>query len=252
GGRVMKIVTGLDLTKVMSGSHGTLGFLTEVTFKVAPQPEQSVTLAITGLNDGRAIEALSAALGSPFEPSGAAHLPAGLDAGQGRTLVRIEGFRDSVNHRLDALATLLGRWGTSTTIEGADSATLWADIRDAGFVTDPADHAIWRVSTTPGYGPAIAADIGSVIEGARWFYDWGGGLIWLSVPTFDDGGARAIRGALVSRAGHATLVRAPDTIRESVAPFQPPPEAEMRLTVGIKHSFDPQGVLERGRMYEGL
>lgn len=252
GGRVMKNVTGLDLTKVLAGSHGTLGFLTEVTFKVAPQPEQSVTLEIIGLNDARAIEALSAALGSPFEPSGAAHLPAGLGGGQGRTLIRIEGFSDSVKHRLDVLATLLGRWGTSTTIEGADSSTLWANVRDGGFIASPADNAIWRVSSTPSDGPAIAAAVGSAIEGASWFYDWGGGLIWLSVPTSEDAGVHAIRGALVSRGGHATLVRAPDTIRRSVAPFQPPRETVLRLSAGIKHSFDPQGVFERGRMYEGI
>jgi len=252
GGRVMKNVTGLDLTKVLAGSHGTLGFLTEVTFKVAPQPEQSVTLEITGLNDERAIEALSAALGSPFEPSGAAHLPAGRGDGRSRTLIRIEGFRDSVKHRLDALAAFLGRWGTSTTIEGADSTTLWADIRDGGFIANPASNAIWRVSSTPSYGPAIAAAAGSAIEGASWFYDWGGGLIWLSVPASNDAGGHVIRGALVSRGGHATLVRAPDTIRQSVAPFQPPPETALRLTTGVKHSFDPQGVFEPGRMYEGI
>ena len=252
GGRVMKNVTGLDLTKLMSGSHGTLGFLTEVTFKVAPKPDQSVTLEVAGLDEAEAIEALSATLASPFEPSGAAHLPAGLSGGRARTLVRVEGFRDSVKHRVNVLASLLGRWGASTIIEGTDSVTLWADIRDAGPITAPRDNAIWRVSSTPSQGPAIVTEIRDLIESARWFFDWGGGLIWLSVPALGDAGARAIRGALVSRGGHATLLRAPDTIRGSVAPLQPLSETAMRLTTGIKRSFDPQGVFERGRMYEGV
>lgn len=250
GGRVMKNVTGLDLTKVMSGSHGTLGFLTEVTFKVAPRPEQSMTLEVAGLSDADAIDALSAALGSPFQPSGAAHLPAELSGGRARTFIRLEGFRDSVEHRLDVLARRLGRWGAPTTIGDSESTTLWADVRDAGPIIVPVDNAIWRVSCAPSQAPAIVMEIASSIESARWFFDWGGGLIWLSVPALDDAGAGVIRGALISSDGHATLVRAPEEIRGSVAPYQPLPEPAMRLTAGIKHSFDPEGVFERGRMYE--
>src|SRR3954468_14317434 len=107
GGRVMKNVTGLDLAKGLSGSWGTLGFFTEVIFKVLPRAERVATLVLRGLDDARAVEALSLALGSPFEVTGAAHLPAQLDGGGARTLIRIEGFSVSIDYRLGELKRLL-------------------------------------------------------------------------------------------------------------------------------------------------
>ncbi|MBE7199123.1 MAG: FAD-binding protein, partial [Parafilimonas terrae] len=123
GGRVMKNVTGLDLVKLMAGAHGTLGLLTEVTFKVLPVNERVATLVFAGLDDSRAIEALAAALGSPFELTGAAHLPAGIGAAEARTLMRLEGFADSIAYRLGELRRLLKRYGAPEILDGEDGAT---------------------------------------------------------------------------------------------------------------------------------
>ncbi|PTM38855.1 FAD-binding protein [Bosea sp. 124] len=251
GGRVMKNVTGLDLVKLVAGSHGTLGFLTEVIFRVLPAPERVVTLVWRGLSDETAVGLLSAALGSPFEPFAAAHLPEGIGADQARTLLRLENFSDSIDYRSRELIELLRLHGTPEMLEGAASGELWHDVRDARVFAGT-EEAVWRLSVAPTDGPRATAAIAARLPGARWFYDWGGGLVWLAVPAGDDAAAGAIRAALKPLGGHATLVRAPAAIRAAVPVFEPLAEPLMRVTAGIKQSFDPAGIFEPGRMYAGI
>ncbi|MEI5666443.1 FAD-binding protein [Bosea sp. CCNWLW174] len=251
GGRVMKNVTGLDLVKLVSGSFGTLGFLTEVTFRVLPRPERIVTLIWEDLADEAAVALLSGALGSPFEPMAAAHLPAGVGAEHARTLLRLENFSASISYRAAELARLLKGYGRPQLIEGRASDALWREVRDAAFFAGTPE-AVWRLSLAPTNGPKATAAIARMVPGARWFYDWGGGLIWLAVTADGDAGAAAIRTALKPLGGHATLVRAPDAVRAAVPVFEPLSEPLMRVTAGIKKSFDPEGVFEPGRMYAGV
>ena len=251
GGRVMKNVTGLDLVKLMAGAWGTLGLLTEVTFKVLPVQERVASVVFSGLDDGRAVEALSAALGSPFELTGAAHLPAGIGGESARTVMRLEGFADSIAYRLGELRRLLKRYGEPAIVEGAEGVGLWEAVRDARFLAEPAEAAIWRVSTLPSRGPALVAAVAAVRE-ARWFYDWGGGLVWLATGAADDAGAQAVRAAVAAQGGHATLIRAPDAVRAAMPVFEPLPDPLMRVTKGIKAAHDPAGVFNPGRMYAGV
>lgn len=256
GGRVMKNVTGLDLVKLMAGSWGTLGFLTEVTFKVLPRAERVATLVLSGLDDARAVAALAMALGSPFEVTGAAHLPAGLDGAGARTLIRIEGFSTSVDYRLGELKTLLRRFNPGDVVEADAAAALWAGVRDGAPLAEPPlaeprDTAVWRVATAPTKGPEVAALVSQGIA-ARWYYDWGGGLLWIATDAAGDAGAAMVRAAVRQAGGHATLVRAPAEVRAAVDVFEPLSEPVMRLTSGIKASFDPAGILNPGRMYAGV
>src|SRR5205085_1790018 len=133
GGKVVKNVTGYDLCKLLAGSWGTLAVMTEVTLKVMPRPEAERTLVLRGLDDVTANRAMTAALGSPFDVSGAAHLPnsvfrlaadslAGLaQQGQAVTLVRLEGIMASAASRAVSLAKLLAPFGAVETIEDAAS-----------------------------------------------------------------------------------------------------------------------------------
>lgn len=251
GGRVMKNVTGYDFVKLAAGSYGTLGFLTEATFKVLPRPETMATLAIEGLEDAQAVAALSAALGSPYDVTGAAHLPAAVaGGGRARTLVRLEGFGFAVDHRAAMLADMLAGYGAVERLGPDDTAAIWRDVRDVRPLIEPRWRAVWRVSVAPSAGPRLIAALGTVAE--AWFYDWGGGLVWLAADSRGDCGAGALRAALKPLGGHATLVRAPDEARASLPVFQPPAEPVTRLTRSLKAAFDPAGILEPGRMYPGI
>lgn len=252
GGKVVKNVTGYDLPKLMAGSFGTLTALTEITVKVLPAPEDTATLLVVGLGDAAAVGLLDRALRSPYDVSGAAHLPgpvaarsgvAGVaGAGGAVTLVRVEGFGPSVAARV---ALLLEELRADAVLDRADSRTLWREVRDAaGLDTAP---QLWKLSVPPSHGPAVLAAIRETLE-AEAFFDWGGGLIWLTAPPDS---APAIRAALGAH-GHATLVRAPESVRAVTEVFQPLPEPLMALTRRVKAGFDPNGVLNPGRLYAGV
>jgi glycolate oxidase FAD binding subunit len=249
GGRVMKNVTGLDLVKLNCGAHGTLGLLTQATLKLLPRPETEATIVIRRLDDPAAIDAMTKALGSPYLVSGAAHVSAGMGREFPRTFLRLEGLRESVDYRVARLIELLAPFGAKHALEPGDSAKIWRAIRDAEFLAEPRDHAVWRVSVAPSRGAAFVAGLGAVA--LNHFYDWGGGLVWLSSAP-DSAAAIAIRKALAPFGGHATLMRAPDELRAAVDVFEPLSAPLMRITRGLKESFDPDGILNSGRMYRNL
>jgi len=254
GGKVVKNVTGYDVPKLMAGSFGTLTALTEITVKVLPAPEDTATLLLAGLDDAAAVAMLDRALRSPYEVSGAAHLPAGIaarsgvsavaGAGGAATLVRLEGFGPSVAARVAMLREEL----RADAVLGRDlSLAVWREVRDGAGLGEGGDAHLWKLSVPPSAGPSTVTAIRRTRD-VEAFYDWGGGLVWLAAPP--DSGA-AIRGAL-SAGGHATLVRAPDSVRAATDVFQPLPEPLMALSRRVKESFDPKGILNPGRMYAGL
>ena len=265
GGRVVKNVTGFDLSKLMAGSFGTLAVMTDVTVKVVPEPEETRTVLVLGAGDGQAVRAMSEALNSVFEISAAAHLPAGVAAGSAVasvaaagaavTALRVEGPEPSVVYRAEALKALLEPYGSREELDTGESLAFWRQVRDAGFfVADGAGEAqaqVWRLSVPPAEGAGVAARILDAADG-RVFYDWGGGLLWLALAPRPDGGHAAVRGAIGDGGGHATLVRADADVRAAVPVFQPQPGPLSRLTARVKEAFDPKGVLNPGRMYEGV
>ncbi len=256
GGRVMKNVTGYDLCKLLTGSFGTLAVITELTFKVLPAAETVGTLLVAGDGEAELLAALRAAMGTPYDVSGAALLPAATAArsavaavaGAGRAVaaLRVEGPAPSVDYRLERLTAALSAGGREfATLEAADSRRLWREIRDVALL--PADGCLWRLSLPPTAGGALA-DRFAELAGDR-LYDWSGGLVWLATTEVSAAAAAALRDLFASFGGHATLIRAPEKVRGEIEVFQPQPAPLAALTRRIKRSFDPERILNRGRMY---
>jgi glycolate oxidase FAD binding subunit len=262
GGKVVKNVTGYDLCKLLAGSWGTLAVMTEVTLKVMPRPESERTLVLRGLDDVAANRAMTVALGSPFDVSGAAQVPnsafraatgALADLGspqQAVTLLRLEGITASAAHRAASLGELLKPFGTAEMVQDAASAAIWSSVRDVQpFAAHGALGAwpVWRIVCPPAsggaLGQALARDTGGDV-----IYDWGGGLIWAALPPKSDAQAALVRARVNAAGGHAMLLRASDEVRRHVDVFHPQPGGLAALSERVRLSFDPKNILNRGRM----
>jgi len=265
GGKVVKNVTGYDLCKLLAGSWGTLSVMTEVTLKVMPKPEAERTLLLRGLDDAAANKAMTAALGSPFDVSAAAHLPkSGFRArtdglgdiagdGEALTMLRLEGITASAAHRAGSLCELLAPFGAATLIEDATSSELWAVIRDVlPFAASGGLGAwpVWRIVCPPASGAALGSQLARE-TGGDVIYDWGGGLIWAALPPKADAHADIVRRRTEALGGHAMLIRAAEDVRRAVEVFHPQAPGIAALSERVRASFDPKSILNRGRLTRG-
>jgi len=251
GGRVVKNVTGFDLSKLLAGSFGTLAVMSEVALKVLPRPERTATLLLLNQDAATAAGSMAAALGSTSDVSAAAWLPvrlaARLGVGEGGavTALRFEGLAESVAFRLETLMSLIP--GAAARLDDAASENFWRRVRDAEPIAADPSRDVWRVSVAPLDGARLV----EALPEAEAYMDWAGGLVWLALPAASDGNAARVRAAKGPK-GHATLVRASAEVRARVPVFEPEPAPLAALSRRVKQSFDPLGILNPGRMVEGV
>ena len=250
GSRVMKNVTGYDLSKLMAGSFGTLAIMDEITLKVLPAPETSISLVVDCPSTDMAQSACSAAFASAFEPTAASILPsniaqkAGLETKDSLAIIRLEGVPVSVSDRQQQMETLLKPYGEIAILAQEESQKLWQDIKNVAFF-DEQDEQIWKISVAP----TSCADIAQAASDlqAKYFMDWAGGLIWIAGQGADFG-AKIRKAVSATGSGHATLMRASDAFRGQVSAFQPQADALAALHSRIRSAFDPKQLLNPGRM----
>lgn len=240
GGAVVKNVTGFDLPKLMAGSLGTLAVLTAVTLRVLPKPETESTVIFRGLSDQAANALMGHALGQSAAVSGAAHIP----GDEAITALRLEGFGPSVAARCREVRLATQAIVDCDILDSEPSAEFWA--AQQRLETLPVvGYDLWRVSVPPARGatvPVVAAEYG-----ARWRYDWAGGVVWIAVPNDapTDAAARLIAAARKA-GGYAQLLRATSRLRVFVAGLQSVPRGLQDLQARVKAAFDPLGILNPG------
>jgi glycolate oxidase FAD binding subunit len=252
GGKVMKNVTGYDLSKLMCGSFGTLGVMDEITLKTLPAPETARSLLVGHDSLEDAISGVASIFATAHEPGAATILPQAVAAEEGVDLampftavIRLEGIEASVVDRLGHLLALSG----GESLDADRSATLWHRIRDIQPLAER-QCDIWKVSCAPSDAPRVLAALDPGLD-VRMIADWAGGLVWIAGSSPRIG--PALRAAVADLgSGFAMLIRDVGATRESIAPFQPLPAPVLELHRRVKASFDPLGVLNYERMHEGV
>ena len=263
GGRVMKNVSGYDLSKLMTGSFGTLGVMTDLIIKTMPKPETTASLivmAADGVSAGAAVERI---FSSPYGAEAAALIT--RDAGRNSSnqnlknmgdktaaVIRLEGIENSVKARLTAIKDMLQQYGDLFVLDKASSDALQEELREVTLLPLQEDDVLWKISCPPKAGAALLDHVNRWYNG-RAFADWGGGLLWLQLTEADDvSGGDAVRALIKECGGHATLFSASASRRQQADVFMPQSEAVLALTKRIKASFDPKAVLNFGKIYKGV
>lgn len=267
GGRVVKNVTGYDMSKLVTGSYGTLAVLSRVTFKVLPKAPRLRTVLLFGQRADEALGAYGLAADGRWEISGAAHIGAkgaarsGVDyvsgAGRAVTALRLEGQPGAVSERAASLRAMFSEISETEELHSHNSRTLWREIANGALLPPPADNArtLWRLGLAPSDIMLVADRILKLFPGEIQL-DWAGGLAFLALDppaevSIEDMAVK-MRALAASCGGNVTLFGARADIRARVPVFQPEAEALAALTRRIKENFDPRGVLNPGRMFEGV
>ena len=252
GGRVMKNVTGYDLPKLLTGSHGTLAAMTQVTIKVLPASETSVSVIFFNLEPERAVVVMTQALSSAYEVSAAAYLPAPVSieavsaATNTLTVLRLEGAKKSLSARVELLRKHIKEHGDSELLQNDESRALWSFIGDARFFASGArrEDLLWRLFLPPSRSHRINAFVQQLGE-AYYFLDWGGGLAWLGISNeIKEKRAACEKVAAFAReqGGYGILVRAPDELCGAFGGFSALGAVENALMERVRAAFDPDGI----------
>ena len=266
GGVVVKNVTGYDLSKLICGSYGTLVALTEITFKVLPLPEECKTLVINNQKIEKAAHFLDKSISSSNDISGAVFFPDkpmisgssmnientfklnDLKQEGSITAIRIEGSKNSIDHRIENLINELQIINLNVSIlEVHQSEVFWNKVKALEFFSNSKNNII-RIVIPPSECVNLIYQFSSKF---KYYLDWGGALMWLEVFELSEEMFESIRRKVVKRGGYVTMIKNSNYLPYVEDVFTISSE-RFNISQNIKKSFDPKRILNPGKMYTGI
>ncbi len=256
GGKTVKNVAGYDMGKLFVGSLGTLGVITEVTFKVFPLPETSRTVAIWGADLTALVALAGTVLASPLLPAAISVANHDAAAALGRNtpglLVRAQGVEAAVERHERDIKGWAAQSGVEVeTITGDAEVDLWRAVRDFGWNSQ---RAAIRLITPPGEAPAALDDLQALLPAsAGAVAHLGTGILWIAAEAADVTPAlmSALRELAVEHSGHLLLARGPRALKAMGDVWHPEPQS-LPVMQALKKTFDPHGIFNPGRFVAGL
>ncbi|MCY4361715.1 MAG: FAD-binding protein [Gammaproteobacteria bacterium] len=259
GGKVIKNVSGYDMSKLVTGSWGTLSVVTELTFKVLPAPPVTRGLAVWGLSARLGTALMAQVISTPCETSGLAYLPEAALTAIGRdgasfpdktlTLIRLEGTELSVKERLQSITGWLPDGCEYSVLEQAASIAAWSLIGNTAPLQDAQrTPGILKISLPPASAWNLARFIDE-LRGCTWYLDAAGGWLWVGICQAGmTDKIHAISREVDTTGGATTIYRAPSAVKQETGIYPFPGESIKRLNEKIKHSFDPGNIFNPGRL----
>jgi glycolate oxidase FAD binding subunit len=259
GGTVVKNVTGYDVSKLITGSYGTLVALTEIVLKVQPKNEESQTLLINNINLKMALNVFSKAMHTSVEISGACFYPAkiskffklnDLDTNTSITAIRLEGPKISVTERVNTLKKLFSDYKTTISVlENYQSRIFWQNTTDLQFFNN-SKNVVAKIVLPPLNADQLMNKFEN--EELKYVVDWAGNLIWVELPENDSVLLKHLKTEILKLSGHMTIIKAPNHVRIREDFLTTVDENIKVLSLKIKESFDPKKILNPGKMYSGI
>ena len=258
GGTVVKNVTGYDLSKLITGSFGTLMVLSELTLKVLPLESETKTIIVSGLALEHAMGVMGSAIASSNDPSGAVFYPGNLRNNfvfndltypGSITAIRVEGTKLSTDQRTNNLTKELVLEDKKLTIlDSTQSEIFWEDTRSLKpFATN--DRNILRAVVPPSETVNLINRLKTFHP--NYFLDWGGSLIWLELDYLSTQKIDQIRDRILDANGYLTVIKSPENVKSSSEIFTIDP-IKFKISQNIKKSFDPKRIFNPGKMYTGI
>ncbi len=266
GGKVVKNVTGYDLSKLMCGSYGTLVALTEIVFKVLPAPKESKTIVFHNLKLESSCDLMNSVLGSSSDVSGSVYLPIepvcpgcsmnvektfklnDLKYGGSFTAIRIEGTSKSIDERTQNLMKIVKTFNSNISIlETHQSELFWEKIKNLEFFSSSKNNIV-RIVIPPSECVKLVYQLSNKF---KYYLDWGGALIWVEACDLTEEMFESIRKKVVRLGGYITMIKNSKNLPyvEEVFTIN---RDRFNISQNIKKSFDPKGILNPGKMYTGI